>query len=176
MDTFHDIDLTYITSRGNWYYTSWKSDLEKSGGVATNIGIHFFDMLGWIFGKCNENMVFQHRHDRAAGKLVFDRAQVNWFLSINYDTLPDNVKEKGQRTFRCITVDGKELEFSNGFTELHNRSYKAILSGEGFGLETTRSALALAHQIRNKEIVAPESNAHPFLKKPLSPHPFNRHD
>lgn len=174
----HNIDLTYITSRGNWYYTSWKSDLEKSGGVATNIGIHFFDMLGWIFGKCNETKVYQHRHDRAAGLLVFERAKVNWFLSINYDMLPEAIKEKQQRTYRCITVDGKELEFSNGFTELHNRSYQAILSGDGFGLETTRPALELAYHIRNATIVAPESEsgAHDFLQKPLSPHPFNRRD
>ena len=158
-DTFHDIDLTYITSRGNWYYTSWKSDLEKSGGVATNIGIHFFDMLGWIFGNCKENKVYQHRHDRAGGVLVFERARVNWFLSINYDTLPVIVKEKGQRTYRCITVDGKEIEFSSGFTELHNRSYEAIIAGNGFGLETTRPALELAHHIRNAVIVAPISPA-----------------
>jgi len=172
----HNIDLTYITSRGNWYYTSWKSDLEKSGGVATNIGIHFFDMLAWIFGECIENKVYQHRHDRAAGLLEFERAKVNWFLSINYDTLPEEVKEKGQRTYRCITVDGKELEFSNGFTELHNRSYEAILAGNGFGLETTQPALALAYKIRNAAIGLPETTAHPFLEKPLSPHPFKRRD
>ena len=175
-DTLHEIDLTYITSRGNWYYTSWKSDLEKSGGVATNIGIHFFDMLGWIFGNSKENEVYQHRHDRAAGLLVFDRARVNWFLSINYDTLPETIKEKGQRTFRCITVDGKELEFSNGFTELHNRSYEAILAGDGFGLETTRPALDLAYRIRNATVVLPETTAHSFLKQPLSSHPFKRRD
>ena len=175
-DTIHNIDLTYITSRGNWYYTSWKSDLEKSGGVATNIGIHFFDMLGWIFGKCTDNKVYQHRHDRASGLLLFERARVNWFLSINYDTLPEVVKEKGQRTYRCITVDGKELEFSNGFTELHNRSYEAILAGNGFGLETTQPALALAYKIRNAAIALPETTAHPFLEKPLSPHPFKRRD
>ncbi len=175
-DEIHNIDLTYITSRGNWYYTSWKSDLEKSGGVATNIGIHFFDMLGWIFGKCTENKVYQHRHDRAAGLLEFERAKVNWFLSINYDTLPAPIKEKGQRTYRCITVDNKELEFSNGFTELHNRSYETILAGNGFGLETTRPALDLAYRIRNATVVSPGVDAHNFLKKPTSPHPFNRRD
>ena len=175
-NTIHEIDLTYITSRGNWYYTSWKSDLEKSGGVATNIGIHFFDMLGWIFGNSKENKVYQHRHDRAAGLLVFDRARVNWFLSINYDTLPEEIKEKGQRTYRCITVDGKELEFSNGFTELHNGSYQAILEGNGFDLEATRAALELAYQIRNLPIVTPNSIAHAFLQKTVSSHPFNRRD
>lgn len=173
-DTMHEIELTYITSRGNWYYASWKSALEKSGGVATNIGIHFFDMLGWIFGNCKAHKVYQHRHDRAGGLLVFERAKVNWFLSINYDTLPEDIKEKGQRTYRSITVDDKELEFSNGFTELHNRSYEAILAGDGFGLEATRPALELAYHIRNAEIVLPGSDAHSFLDKPITPHPFNR--
>lgn len=173
-DKKYDIDLTYITSRGNWYYASWKSDFEKSGGVATNIGIHFFDMLQWIFGRCVENKVYQHRHDRAGGFLALERANVNWFLSINYDTLPEAIKEKGQRTYRNISVDGAELEFSNGFTELHNRSYAAILSGDGFILETTKPALEMAYDIRNAKLEEAPEDAHPFLQKTLTPHPFNR--
>lgn len=128
-DKIYDFDLAYITSRGNWYYTSWKGDVQKSGGIATNIGIHFFDMLIWIFGRMQQNVVHVHTHDRAAGFLQLERARVRWFLSINEDTLPEEVKQKGQRTYRSITLEGKEIEFSEGFTDLHTRSYQQILNG-----------------------------------------------
>ena len=118
----YDIDLTYITSRGNWYYTSWKGDISKSGGIATNIGIHFFDMLTWIFGNVKENIVNLHTHDRASGILLLEKARIRWFLSINSETLPPEVKEKGKTTFRSNTVEGVEIEFSEGFTDLHTRS------------------------------------------------------
>ena len=114
-DKIYDFDLTYQTSRGLWYYTSWKGNNRKSGGIATNIGVHFFDMLGWIFGEVKKNVVHVHTHDRAAGYLEFDRARVRWFLSINYDTLPEEVKERGLRTYRSMTIDGEEIEFSGGF-------------------------------------------------------------
>ncbi|MEE0983153.1 MAG: Gfo/Idh/MocA family oxidoreductase, partial [Bacteroidales bacterium] len=134
-DKVYDVDLTYITSRGLWYYTSWKGDVTKSGGVATNIGVHFYDMLSWIFGKVKENIVHIYEHDRAAGLLVFEKARVRYFLSINADTLPKEAIAAGKRTFRKMEMDGKEIEFSDGFTELHTESYKNIFDGKGFGLD-----------------------------------------
>ena len=126
-DKIYDIDLTYLTSRGNWYYTSWKGDVSKSGGIATNIGVHFFDMLSWIFGTLKINTTHLNSHDRAAGYLEFEKARVRWFLSINYDVLPEEIKAKGQTTFRSITIEGEELEFSGGFTDLHTTSYQEII-------------------------------------------------
>jgi len=149
-DKIYDIDLTYITSRGNWYYRSWKGDMEKSGGVATNIGVHFFDMLSWIFGDCMENKVKQSESDRAAGYLRLQKANVNWFLSINSETLPDPVKAKGQTTFRSITVDGEEIEFSGGFTDLHTVSYREILAGRGYGLRDAKGSIDIVHNIRSQ--------------------------
>ncbi|MBN2175269.1 MAG: Gfo/Idh/MocA family oxidoreductase [Bacteroidales bacterium] len=149
-DKIYAIDLTYITSRGNWYYRSWKGDMEKSGGVATNIGVHFFDMLTWIFGGCKENTVHQNKPDRASGFLRLKKASVKWFLSINAETLPDAVKANGQTTYRSITVDGEEIEFSGGFTDLHTVSYQKILGGEGFGLEDARGSIEIVHEIRNQ--------------------------
>ncbi len=131
-DTVYDVDLTYITSRGNWYYTSWKGDISKSGGIATNIGIHFFDMLTWIFGNVKDNIVNLHTHDRASGILLLEKARVRWFLSINSETLPQEIKKSGKTTFRSITINGEEIEFSEGFTDLHTRSYEEILNGNGF--------------------------------------------
>jgi UDP-N-acetyl-2-amino-2-deoxyglucuronate dehydrogenase len=167
-----DVDLTYITSRGNWYYTSWKGDKEKSGGIATNIGIHFFDMLSWIFGDIRENVVHIHTHDRAAGYLEMDKARVRWFLSINADTLPEPVKAAGGRTFRSITVDGQDVEFSEGFTDLHTLSYQAILDGKGFGLDMAANAVQAAYEIRNKRPIGLDGDFHPLAAKPLSSHPF----
>jgi UDP-N-acetyl-2-amino-2-deoxyglucuronate dehydrogenase len=167
-----DVDLTYITSRGNWYYTSWKGDISKSGGIATNIGVHFFDMLNWIFGDIQQSVVHVHTHDRASGYLEFPHARVRWFLSINADTLPDDVKAKGQRTYRSIKIAGEELEFSEGFTELHTETYKDILSGGGYGLEDARKAIEIVHTIRNATPVGLKGDYHPFAGFPLSAHPF----
>ncbi|WP_299125696.1 Gfo/Idh/MocA family oxidoreductase [uncultured Tenacibaculum sp.] len=149
----NDVDLTYITSRGNWYDVSWKGDQSKSGGIATNIGIHFYDMLSWVFGEIQDNIVHLREKDKAAGYLEFKKARVRWFLSINEKSLPKEVREKGQRTYRSITVDGEEIEFSGGFTELHTDSYKEILKGNGFGLIDAKPSIQIVHDIRNKEIV-----------------------
>lgn len=167
-----DVDLTYLTSRGNWYYTSWKGNKDKSGGIATNIGVHFYDMLGFIFGDIKKNVVHVHTHDRAAGYLEFERARVRWFLSINYDVLPEEIKAKGQRTFRSIQIEGEELEFSGGFTDLHTKVYQGILNGEGYGLEDARSAIEIVHDIRNSDPVGLQGDYHPMAKLPLSGHPF----
>ena len=168
-----DFDLAYITSRGNWYYTSWKGDMNKSGGIATNIGIHFFDMLIWIFGKVKANVVHVHTHDRASGFLQLEKARVRWFLSINEDTLPEAVKVKGQRTYRSITMEGGEIEFSEGFTDLHTKSYKAILEGNGFNLTEALPSIELAHEIRTQTPVGLKGDYHPFANKKISPHPFS---
>ncbi len=170
----HEIDLTYLTSRGKWYYTSWKGDLDKSGGIATNIGIHFFDMLMWIFGDVKKNIVHLHEHDRAAGYMELEKARVRWFLSINYDVLPDEIKAKGQRTYRSITVDGEEIEFSGGFEDLHTKSYEEILKGKGFGLDDARPSIELVHAIRNAPKQKWQGEEHPFVHKPLSKHPFSK--
>jgi len=145
----YDIDLRYITSRGHWYHISWKGDIQKSGGIATNIGVHFFDMLLWIFGDVQQNTVKEHNSDTAAGTLVLEKANVNWYLSINADTLPAQAKEAGKRTFRSLTIDGEQFEFSDGFTELHTRSYEEILAGNGFPLAETQKSIELVHAIRN---------------------------
>lgn len=171
-DKVYDIDLTYLTSRGHWYYTSWKGDKSKSGGIATNIGVHFFDMLLWIFGDLEKNTVHLNSHDRAAGLLRFKRANVRWFLSINYDTLPKEIKEKGQRTYRSITIDGKELEFSGGFTDLHTESYKEIIEGNGFGLSDARQAVKIVHDIRYATHAGLNGEYHPLVKLKLASHPF----
>lgn len=169
-----DVDLTYITSRGNWYYASWKGSMEKSGGIATNIGIHFFDMLSWIFGEVKENTVHIHTHDRAAGFLELEKARIRWFLSINDMTLPPNVKERGMRTFRSITIDDKEIEFSDGFTDLHTRSYEAILDGKGYGLADAEKAIKIAYDIRNSPPVGITETFHPLALLPASTHPFRK--
>lgn len=171
-DKVYDIDLAYITSRGHWYYISWKGDLSKSGGIATNIGVHFYDMLTWVFGEVKENKVHIHTHDRAAGYLELENARVRWFLSINSDTLPSHVKEKGGRTFRSLTMEGEEIEFSDGFTELHTNSYQHILEGKGFGLEEARNSIEIVHDIRHKEPVGLKGDFHPLAKRVLSKHPF----
>lgn len=143
-----DIDLKYITSRGHWYHVSWKGDVHKSGGIATNIGIHFFDMLLWIFGDVKSNKVNRHSDDTASGYLELERANINWLLSIDADSLPSEAKQAGKRTFRSMTIDGNEFEFSDGFTELHTKSYEEVLSGKGFPIYETRKSIELAHLIR----------------------------
>jgi len=168
----YDVDLTYITSRGNWYYTSWKGKKEMSGGIATNIGIHLFDMLNWIFGEIRQNVVHIHTHDRAAGYLELDKARVRWFLSINPDTLPAEAVAAGARTYRSITVDGQDVEFSEGFNDLHTLSYQAILDGKGFGLDVAARAVQATYEIRNKRPVGLEGEYHPLAELPVAPHPF----
>ena len=167
-----DVDLTYITSRGNWYYTSWKGDSRKSGGVATNIGVHFYDMLSWVFGAVKANRVHVMSHDRVAGYLEFEKARVRYFLSINFDTLPTDVKATGKRTFRSLTMEGREIEFSDGFTELHTNSYKKILAGEGFGLSEAKNCISIVHDIRHSQPLGLNGDYHPFAALEKSSHPF----
>jgi len=151
-DKIYEVDLNYITSRGNWYQSSWKGDNSKAGGIATNIGIHFFDMLIWIFGGIKEVRVNQLEPDHASGFLELERARVKWFLSINFDHLPEDVKRNNKRTFRSLMLEGKEIEFSEGFTDLHTKSYSEILQGRGFGLEEARPSVDLVYRIRNTKI------------------------
>ena len=167
-----EIELTYISSRGKWYYASWKGNELKSGGIATNIGIHFFDMLLWLFGDVEKSIVHHSSHDRAAGYLELKNARVKWFLSINSDTLPEREKKSGKRTFRNITIDGEELEFSTGFENLHSLSYREILSGNGYRIKDARPSIELVHQIRNQELAPDSKNTHPLAALPLTPHPF----
>lgn len=161
----YDIDLTYLTSRGSWYFTSWKGNTNKSGGIATNIGVHFFDMLSWIFGSVKRNEVHLHEHDRAAGFLELENARVRWFLSINENDLPKEIKEKGQRTFRSINIEDEELEFSQGFTDLHTKSYEEIISGNGFGIDETRQAIKIVHDIRTQRPIGMKGDYHPLAAK-----------
>jgi len=151
-DKIFDIDLTYITSRGNWYYTSWKGDETKSGGIATNIGVHFFDMLQWIFGPMQSFTVSTKTQDTNAGTLNFEQAKVNWYLSINADNLPNEAKEKCLPTFRTLSIEGQEIEFSKGFTDLHTVSYQKILNGEGYGLIDAKNSIEIVSEIRNSNI------------------------
>lgn len=170
----HDVDLTYITSRGNWYYTSWKGDVHKSGGIATNIGIHFFDMLMWIFGPVQKRTVHLNEHDRASGYLELKNARVRWFLSINADTLPENIKKEGLSTYRSITIEGEEFEFSKGFNDLHTRSYENILAGNGFELSEAKPSINEAFEIRQATKSPLKNDYHPLAKLPLTNHPFTQ--
>jgi UDP-N-acetyl-2-amino-2-deoxyglucuronate dehydrogenase len=160
----YEVDMSYITSRGNWYHISWKGDNQKSGGVATNIGIHLFDMLSWIFGSAKKNIVHLLEPDKAAGYLELENARIRWFLSIDFNDIPDSVKKTGQRTFRSITVDGEEIEFSEGFTDLHTLSYKEILAGRGFGLKEARQSVEIAYSIRNSKPVGIQEDYNPIIK------------
>jgi UDP-N-acetyl-2-amino-2-deoxyglucuronate dehydrogenase len=148
-DKRFNVELKYMTSRGKWYHHSWKGDMSKSGGIATNIGVHFFDMLTWIFGDIVENKVDIHNEDTASGFLKLEKADVDWFLSIDYDQIPENVKLQGKRTFRTLQMEGEEIEFSDGFTELHTDSYKAILEGNGFPISVSKKAIEIVEGIRN---------------------------
>jgi len=159
-----DVDLTYITSRGNWYLKSWKGATEKSGGIATNIGVHFYDMLHFVYGAVQENIVHLNTPTKAAGYLEYERARVRWFLSIDIGDVPEALRGNGQRTYRSITVDGEEIEFSGGFTDLHTRSYQEILAGRGFGLEENRVAIETVSRIRTAPVESGGAT-HGFLAK-----------
>jgi UDP-N-acetyl-2-amino-2-deoxyglucuronate dehydrogenase len=162
--TKHEVVLTYVTSRGNWYLVSWKGQADRSGGLATNIGIHFFDLLIWLFGPVEESQVHAATSKKTSGYLELQRAQVRWFLSIDRDDLPKSSLESGQPTFRSITIDGTEVEFSEGFTELHTEVYKRTLAGHGFGLEDTRASISLAHDIRIAAPIGITNDSHTLLK------------
>ncbi|MGD0583186.1 MAG: Gfo/Idh/MocA family oxidoreductase [Bacteroidales bacterium] len=164
-DKIYNIDLTYITSRGNWYDISWKGDVQKSGGIATNIGVHFFDMLEWIFGNPVNNIVHVSDKSRTAGYLELEKARIRWFLSIDNDDIPALVRESGKRTYRSIMVDGEEFEFSEGFTELHTMTYMEILAGRGYGLEDARRSIETVYVIRNAKPAGLTGEYHPLLKK-----------
>ena len=159
----YDVDLTYITSRGSWYDISWKGDASKSGGIATNIGVHFYDMLSWVFGEVQENKVHLREKNKAAGYLEFKNARVRWYLSIDEHDLPKQVQLDNKRTYRSITIDKQEIEFSGGFTELHTQSYQKILKGEGYGLLEARQSIDIVHDIRNSSLTN-LGEKHPFLK------------
>ncbi len=164
-DKMYEIDLTYLTSRGKWYFISWKGDQAKSGGIASNIGVHFYDMLCWVFGDVEENIVHLKTADTNAGYFKLKNAHVKWFLSVNYDYIPQAIKETGARTYRSITVDGEELEFSDGFTDLHTRSYEEILKGNGSGLDDAYDSIKTVSTIRNLEPIGLKGEYHPFVKK-----------
>lgn len=160
-----DVDLTYITSRGHWYAVSWKGDIKKSGGIATNIGVHFFDMLGWVFGAVRDSKVHAHSDSSAAGYLEYERARIRWFLSIDERALPEAAARVGKRTYRSILIGDEELEFSEGFTDLHTESYRDILGGGGFGLEDVRAAIEVVHDIRQLQPLGLTGDYHPFAGK-----------
>lgn len=166
-DKIFDIDLSYITSRGNWYFISWKGESQKSGGIATNIGVHFYDMLTWIFGDVKENIVHLSEPHTAAGYLQLERARVRWFLSLEPKNIPSEVLDSGQRTYRSITVEGEEIEFSSGFNDLHTKSYEEILKGNGFGLKDARKSIETVYTIRNAQPVGLKGEVHPLAKKAL---------
>ena len=163
-DKIYDIDLTYITSRGNWYFFSWKGEMSKSGGVATNIGVHFFDMLSWIFGDITENIVHISKDNKVAGFLRLKNARVRWLLSVDYNDIPEGIKQTGLRTYRSLKLDGEEFEFSEGFTDLHTKSYEHIFAGHGFGIDQVRSPIETVYNIRNAKPVGLKGDFHPLCK------------
>lgn len=144
----YKIDLKYITARGNWYHSSWKGDINKSGGIATNIGLHFFDILLWIFGDVRESKVHEHSIGKASGCLILARAEINWTLGIDEKMLPEQLQKEGKKTFRSLKIDGEEFDFSDGFTDLHTRSYEQVLAGNGVPLNEIKKVIQLAHDIR----------------------------
>jgi UDP-N-acetyl-2-amino-2-deoxyglucuronate dehydrogenase len=161
----HEVELTYITSRGPWYQVSWKGQQDKSGGVATNIGVHFFDLLLWLFGPVAGIKVHYADDNRMSGFIELEHARVRWFLSVDSSDLPAPVKTAGKTTYRSITVDGKEIEFSEGFTDLHTRVYEETLAGRGFGIAQARPSIELTHAIRTAPISPADELAHHLLKK-----------
>jgi UDP-N-acetyl-2-amino-2-deoxyglucuronate dehydrogenase len=168
----HEVDLTYITVRGPWYYCSWKGDLQKSGGVATNIGIHFFDLLLWLFGAVKSSVVHVHQHDRASGFLQLEKARVRWFLSINAATLLREQSEKGLSSYRSLVVDGTPIDFTDMQEDLIGKTYEQILSGKGLGLGETLGSIELAYSIRKSVPVGLKNDYHPLAALPLARHPF----
>lgn len=163
-DTKHEVVLTYVTSRGNWYHVSWKGQMEKSGGVAANVGVHFFDLLIWLFGPAHDTKVHLADAARMSGFIELERARVRWFLSVDHNDLPETAKQANKTTFRSITVDGQEIEFSEGFTDLHTLVYQHTLAGNGFGIEDVRPSIELTHRIRHAQVSTLDALAHPFLK------------
>ncbi|MCD6179434.1 MAG: Gfo/Idh/MocA family oxidoreductase [Bacteroidales bacterium] len=163
-DKIYDIDLSYITSRGKWYDVSWKGDISKSGGVTTNIGVHFFDMLAFVFGKVKHTEVHVLQHNKAAGLLELERARVRWFLSIDSNDIPPERRAQGQSTFRSILMEGENFEFSGGFTDLHTVSYREILAGRGFRIQEGRQSIETVYNIRNSEPIGLKGDYHPILK------------
>jgi UDP-N-acetyl-2-amino-2-deoxyglucuronate dehydrogenase len=159
----HDVVLTYIASRGIWYHISWKGQQEKSGGVATNIGIHFFDLLLWLFGPAGDVKLYHADNKCMSGFIELENARVRWFLSVDVNDLPESAKESGKTTYRSITVNGEEIEFSGGFTDLHTRVYEETLAGNGFGIRDARPSIELTYRIRTSEISPLDSLAHPKL-------------
>ncbi len=164
-DKKYDVDLAYITARGRWYFASWKGNVEKSGGIATNIGIHFLDMLTYVFGPPQSNIVHLDAPAKAGGFLELKKARVRWFLSIDADDLPRPPEDGKPATWRSITIDGQETEFTSGFTDLHTRNYQEILAGRGFGLQDTRVAVEIVSDIRRSNPVGLRDDYHPMLKK-----------
>ena len=161
-DKIYDLDLAYITSRGKWYNISWKGDVAKSGGIATNIGVHFFDMLTWIFGPVKQNVVHIREENKASGYLELDKARVRWFLSTDYETLPEAIRLTNKRTYRSLKIEGEEIEFSDGFTDLHTKSYEQILAGNGFSLGEAYSSIEIVHAIRNASLTPLTGDYHPL--------------
>lgn len=160
-----DVLLTYVTRRGLWYDVSWKGAEDKSGGVAMNIGVHFFDLLMWLFGAPQRSEVHVHEPRRMSGAIELDRARVRWLLSVEASDLPPGLLEKGKTAFRSITMDGQEIEFSGGFTDLHTRSYQSMLDGRGFGIAESRPSIELVHQIRHSRVVAHRGEGHPAINR-----------
>lgn len=160
-----DVDLTYITSRGNWYLKSWKGFTEKSGGIATNIGVHFYDMLHFVYGALHENIVHLNTPTKAAGYLEYERARVRWFLSLDVNDVPASERAIGKRTYRAVVADGDDIEFSDGFTELHTRIYEEVLAGRGFGVEENRVAIETVAHIRNAALSSVSDLTHPFVER-----------
>lgn len=164
-DKIYDIELTYITSRGKWYNISWKGNVEKSGGIATNIGVHFYDMLIWIFGDVKQNIVHMLEKEKASGYLDLERARIKWYLSLDYNDIPEKTKSQGARTYRSITVDNEEIEFSGGFTDLHTETYNHILQGNGFRLMEAKPAIETVYAIRNARPIGLKGEYHPLCNK-----------
>jgi UDP-N-acetyl-2-amino-2-deoxyglucuronate dehydrogenase len=160
----HDVNLTYITSRGNWYFNSWKGDVKKSGGIATNIGVHFYDMLHFVFGKVVENKLHYKDDSKAGGFLEYEKARVRWFLSVDANDIPPHLALQGKRTYRSLSINEEEIEFSDGFTDLHTRVYENILAGGGFNLEANRVAIETVGNIRSQAPLGLTGDYHPFLR------------